>query len=259
MADSGDVQYRFQSMKVVRGREASTIRKMQSTGWELHSRNQGRLRTEMTFRRVKKPTPWRLIATLAIVALIVIATVGGVVALQSEEDVSGAASTSSSEGAGETPSEESTSPSEEPSATEPESPAPTEQPTPATDQVLTVANNPDLKTLLTTGENYSLSRTFWEAYEGRTIEFNGNVAYTMQHGNYETRFDFLVYAGDYSKTVANPGPSFQFRDVNFYDLNLQGRGSSVGTGDNLHIVAEVGEFESRSGLFLLEPVSTRLR
>ena len=58
--------------------------------------------------------------------------------------------------------------------------------------------------------------------------------------------------GDYSETVAGPGPAFQFRDVNLYDLNLQGRGSSVGMGDNLHIVAEVGEFESRSGLFLLE-------
>ena len=249
MADSGDVKYRYQSMKVIRGREASTITKMQSDGWELHRRDQGRLRTEMTFRRAKKPTPWRLVAALAVVALVVIA-VGGIVALQGEDNIPGEATTS--------PSQEPPTPA---TATETASPAPTQTqpPTPATDEVLTVDNNPDLQTLLTSGEDYNLSKTFSKTYEGRTIEFNGNVANTMPHGDYDTRFDFLVYAGDYSETVANPGPSFQFRDVNFYDLNLQGRGSSVGTGDNLHIVAEVGAFEPRSGLFLLEPISTQLR
>ncbi len=118
MADSGDVQYRYQSMKVIRGREASTIQKMRSDGWELHSRDQGRLRTEMTFRRVRKPTPWRLVAALAVVALIVIAVVGGVVALQGEDDVPGEATTSSSsERASEERSENATSPSQEPSET----------------------------------------------------------------------------------------------------------------------------------------------
>ncbi|WP_344305177.1 DUF4839 domain-containing protein [Nocardioides bigeumensis] len=256
MSDSGDAQYRYQSMKVIRGRESSTVKKMQSAGWELHTRDQGRLRTEMTFRRVKKPTPWGLVAALAAVAVVAIAVVGGIVALQGD-DVPDEATASSSEGVSQTPSETATSPSQEPSeeptATE------TESSTPVTDEVLTVENNPDLKTLLTKGEDYNLSQAFAKNYEGRTIEFDGNVAYTAPHGNYDTRFDFLIYAGDYSETVAAPGPSFQFRDVNFYDLNLQGRGSSVGTRDNLHIVAEVGAFEPRSGLFLLEPVSTRLR
>lgn len=255
MADSGDVQYRYQSMKVIRGRESSTVKKMQSAGWELHSRDQGRLRTEMTFRRVKKPTPWGLVAALA--AVVVIAVVGGIVALQGEDDVPDEATASSSEGGSETPSENATSPSEEPS--EEPTGTETESPTPATDEVLTVDNNPDLKTLLTKGEDYNLSQRFSKNYEGRTIEFDGNVAYSAPHGNYDTRFDFLIYAGDYSETVAAPGPSFQFRDVNFYDLNLRGRGSSVGMGDDLHIVAEVGAFEPRSGLFLLEPVSTQLR
>ncbi len=268
MADSGDVKYRYQSMKVIRGREASTITKMQSDGWELHRRDQGRLRTEMTFRRAKKPTPWRLVAALAVVALVVIA-VGGIVALQGEDNIPGEATTSPSQEpptpatATETasPAPTQTQPPTPATATETASPAPTQTqpPTPATDEVLTVDNNPDLQTLLTSGEDYNLSKTFSKTYEGRTIEFNGNVANTMPHGDYDTRFDFLVYAGDYSETVANPGPSFQFRDVNFYDLNLQGRGSSVGTGDNLHIVAEVGAFEPRSGLFLLEPISTQLR
>lgn len=265
MAESGDAQYRYQSMKVIRGREASTITKMQNNGWEPHSQNQGRLRTEMTFRRVKKPTPWRLIVAGAVATIVAIAVVGGIAALRGGNDAPDEATTSASEGASETPNENTPSPSQEPSqeptATETASPAPTQTqpPAPAADEVLTVDNNPDLKTLLTTGENYKLSRAFSKTYEGRTIEFNGNVANTMPHGDYNTRFDFLVYNGDYSETVANPGPPFQFRDVNFSDLNLQGRGSSVGTGDNLHILAEVGAFEPRTGLFLLEPVSTQLR
>lgn len=263
MADTG-VQYRYQAMKVVRGREARTIVKMQNEGWELHAQDQGRLRTTITFRRVKKPTPWRRIAAIA-VAAVVIAVVGGIAALQSRDDASRAATDTPSEGPSETPSENtptpSEGPSEEPTATQAEAMPPTltEPPASTGDETLTVDNNPDLKRLLTTGQDDDLSQAFSKAYEGRKIEFDGNVANTMPHGDYDTRFDFLVFAGDFSETVANPGPSFQYRDVNFYDLNLRGGGSSVGTGDNLHIVAEVGAFEVRTGLFLLEPVATRLR
>ncbi len=125
MADSGEVEYRYRSMKVIRGREAMTITRMQSDGWEFHSRDQGLLRSELSFRRVKKPTPWRLIAAFAVVAIVVIAVIGGVFALQGEEDVPGEATTSSSEGASETPSENATSPTVEPSQTVKATAAPT--------------------------------------------------------------------------------------------------------------------------------------
>ena len=62
MPDDGAVHYQYQSLKVIRGREARTIAKMQAEGWELHTQTQGRLRTDMTFRRMRKPVPWRLIA-----------------------------------------------------------------------------------------------------------------------------------------------------------------------------------------------------
>lgn len=265
MADNGDVQYRYQSMKVIRGREARTIKKMQNDGWELHTQDQGRLRTEMTFRSVKKPTPWRLIAAIAVVVILALAVVGGIAALQGGDDASNVATAPPSEGLSETPSENAPSPSQEPSEeptlAETEASAPTEtQPSaPAVDEILTVGNNRDLKMLLSSSEDYALSKSFSKTFQGRTIEFDGNVAASAPHGDYDTRFDFLIFGGDYSETVANPGPAFQFRDVNFYDLNVQGRGSSVGTGNNLHIVATVGQFEPRTGLFPLEPASTRLR
>lgn len=255
MADD-DVQYKYQSVKVIRGRAASTIAKMKDDGWELESQNTGTLRTDMTFRRVTTPTktPWLPLAAILGAGVLLLSAGGIVLAVQGRDDTPSATNTPSATAStpSEAPSEEATpTPSEEPTETQPTEPA--------TDEVLTIDNNQDVKTLLTSGEDYALSKAFAKTHEGRKIEFDGNVASAASHNGASTRFDFLIYTGDYSDTVANPGPSFQFRDVNFYDLNLQGRGSGVGMGDNLHIVAEVGEFEPRTGLFLLTPVSTRLR
>lgn len=45
-----------------------------------------------------------------------------------------------------------------------------------------------------------------------------------------------------------------------YGLNFRGHvPGRIGVGDNLHVVARVDHFERRTGLFLLEPVSTRVR
>lgn len=80
------------------------------------------------------------------------------------------------------------------------------------------------------------------------------------HGNYKTRYDILIGAGDFSETEA-PGPAFQFRDVNVtYDLHFKGDPpDTIGVGTNLHVTAEIDEYESSSCLFLLEPVETTVR
>lgn len=56
---SDDVQYLAHVVKTIRGREASTVSKLQSQGWEFVSETQGTLRTELTFRRVKPKDPFR--------------------------------------------------------------------------------------------------------------------------------------------------------------------------------------------------------
>lgn len=273
MADDAEVKYEHQSVKVIRGREANKIAEMQSQRWELVSQTQGKLRTEMAFRRAKKTDyrPWIGAGVLLAVGILLMGS-GALLGddePQPKEPPPAAASTESDDPTDDpsvTPSEpsESATPTEEQSA-EPSSESPTEEPTeeaseePDTDAVLTTANNQDLKRLLTSSENYALSKAFASKYQGRSVEFDGNVGDAASHDGASTRFDFLILTGDYSTTVVTPGPTFQFRDVNFYDLNVQGRGSRVGRGTNLHIVAKVGQFEQRTGLFLLDPVSTRLR
>ena len=133
--------------------------------------------------------------------------------------------------------------------------------TPVEAEHLTVENSADLAALLAEPD-YCADRiaAFASTYRGRIIEFDGNIAAMNRHGDSETRFDILLYAGDYSETVAI-GPAIQFRDVNYQDLHLTGPNApdSVGQGINLHITAEVGEYEAGSCLFLLNPVSTEVR
>ena len=133
--------------------------------------------------------------------------------------------------------------------------------TPVEAEHLTVENSADLAALLAEPD-YCADRiaAFAATYRGRVIEFDGNIAVMSRHGDSETRFDVLVYPGDYSETSVI-GPAFQFRDVNYQDLHLTGPDvpDSVGQGINLRITAEVGEYETSSCLFLLEPVSIEVR
>lgn len=46
-------------VKTIRGREASTVAKLENQGWEFVSQNPGTLRTELTFRRVKPKDPFK--------------------------------------------------------------------------------------------------------------------------------------------------------------------------------------------------------
>ena len=130
-----------------------------------------------------------------------------------------------------------------------------------TDEILTIDNCEDLETMLSLKDEFDpLIKEFAMKYAGRTIEFDGNTASVTQHGDYKTRFDYLIYAGDYSETNVS-GPSFQFSDVNYHDLHLTGDNvpDSFGVGLNIHIVATVKEYDENSGLFQLSPVSINMR
>jgi hypothetical protein len=128
--------------------------------------------------------------------------------------------------------------------------------------ILTVKNNADLAAVLAVkNETDPIVGEFAKKYAGKTIEFDGNIADMMPHGNYKTRYDILIYPGDYSETTAI-GPSFQFKDVNVvYDLKLTGSNipETIGRGQNLHITAVVEEYNENNGLFILKPISTEIR
>ena len=92
---------------------------------------------------------------------------------------------------------------------------------------------------------------FAEKYEGRNIEFDGSVDYCSPHGSFNTRFDFLLSAGDYN-TDSQIGPTFKFEDKSKADLHSDL--SAVGTGMNVHIIAKVEYFDSEHEIFYLNPV-----
>ena len=129
-------------------------------------------------------------------------------------------------------------------------------------ETITVENNEEFAALLQLKNEYDPSvKVFAEKYAGQEIEFDCNIAYMNYHGSFKTRYDILIVAGDYSE-VSMSGPYFQFNDVSVvYDLNLTGDNvpDYIGMGDNLHIIAVVGDYNEFSGLFQLDPVSTMVR
>ena len=129
-------------------------------------------------------------------------------------------------------------------------------------EILTVENNKDLASILAVkGNNDLIISEFAKKYAGKTIEFNGNIAHVMPHENYKTRYDFLIYAGDYSETSGSGGPSFKFKDVNVSDLHLTGSKipENIVAGQNIRIIAKVVEYNEKQALFFLTPISTEIR
>ena len=132
----------------------------------------------------------------------------------------------------------------------------------AGEEIITVENNEEFAAVLNAnGPGNQIFAEFAEKYAGRTIEFDGNIAYMSNHGDYTTRYDFLISPWDYSETSVS-GPNFKFEDVNVvHDLNLIGDNvpEYIGIGDNLHFVAEILYYNEASELFYLDPISTKVR
>lgn len=129
------------------------------------------------------------------------------------------------------------------------------------EEVLNVNNCEELAALLSLKDEFDPSiAEFASKYQGRAIEFDGNVAYVSPHEGYNTRFDYLIYVGDYNESEVS-GPSFQFEDVNYYDLHLEGDNvpDTFDVGLNIHVVAKIEEYDSGTGLFKLTPVEISIR
>lgn len=83
MTTATGVKYETRSVKTVRGLEARTRAKLEKEGWEFVSHEQGTVRSELTFRRPKPETPWKLIGAgggllaLLIVGSLIASAFGG--------------------------------------------------------------------------------------------------------------------------------------------------------------------------------------
>ena len=267
-------QYQHMSVKAIRGTEARTIAKWKTQGWELEHQNPGTLRTELSFR---KPKPRGLFDRLAQIAsqrsasfrglspvtqrrilgglagLVAVLVAVGVIAGISSAGADRAPQTGTS-----TKEPGASAPVKAPASEEPKA-TPTKAPEGSVDAALTLKNSKEFRELLAVGDYCSGTvARFASRNEGRTIIFDGAVADVAPHGDYDTRFDYLLSPGGIESTR---GPAFQFRDVNYLDLKLTGKNipDSVPEGTRLRITAQVDQYEARSCLFLLEPVSTQAR
>ncbi|MGW2769598.1 DUF4839 domain-containing protein [Streptomyces sp. NPDC001275] len=241
MAD--EIKYEYRTVRTVRGTDGLVISKMQKDGWELVGQAQGALRSTLNFRRPKKPLPWLLVGMAAAVLVIMAIVIGAASALgdggekKDESDKSTAAA------------------SEKPSAT----PTPTAAESAAA-KVITPQNNPEFAALLKADTCDDANLDFATRHEGETVAFNGSIVNMAPHGDYDTRYDFLLGPGDKGPNTV-VGPAFKYEDVNIFDLKLTGKKipATVGAGDKFRFVAEVGEFNADQCLFFLDPISTEVR
>lgn len=246
MAD-GQPQYEIKVVQAIRGTEARTIAKWQKDGWEITGQVPGTLRTEISMHR---PKPNLHVRTLTIaggvaavlgLALVLLNVLGG------DDEPTPAA---------ETPVAAATA--EETSAPVSQQTVPSTEAAPV---ALTPETNADLAALLAQRDSCDPSiPAFVEKYQGQQLTFPANIGYMQNHGGFETRYDILIVAGDYSETSA-PGPAMQLRDKNTVsDLNLVGDvPDAIGVGTNLLVTVEAAEWEESSCLLLLEPVETAVR
>ncbi len=129
------------------------------------------------------------------------------------------------------------------------------------EKTLTSDNNSELAYILTTKDEFDPKiKEFASKYAGKMIEFDAYTADVSQNEDFKTRFNYLIYAGDYGGGSVG-GPNFQFHDVNYSSLNLQGDNvpDSLGVGVNIHVIAIVGTYNEDNGLFELEPVAITMR
>lgn len=246
-----EVQYEQRTARAMRGLESRTIKKWQDDGWELVSQTQGKLQTEITFRR-PKPKSRRLLWIIGGAAFALILGTVITIGVISERDAP-----AESAGTTTSPTQEAREEEPEPEPTQAE-PASTAAPETA---VLTPETSPELAAILTLGDYCSPDiAAFAAAHSGDTIAFPGSIGAISPHEGATTRYDILIGAGDYSETSAL-GPAFQFRDVNTTnDMRWADNvPDGVGVGTNLGVTAKVDRYEDSSCLFLIEPVSTAVR
>ncbi|MET7761115.1 DUF4839 domain-containing protein [Streptomyces sp. NPDC005393] len=244
MAD--EINYEYKTVQTVRGTDGLVISKMEKDGWELVAQAQGMLRSTLNFRRPKKPQPWLLIGAAA-AALVILAIVIGAASALGDGD-----------GKKDEPDKSMAAASEKPSATATATPTAAES---AATEVITPENNPEFAALLLTEDTCGEANLdFATRYEGQTVAFNGSITHMAPHGDYKTRYDYLLGPGDEGPN-ATAGPAFKYEDINTGNLNLTGKKipATVGIGDKFRFIAEVREFNAAQCLFFLAPVSTEVR
>lgn len=108
---------------------------------------------------------------------------------------------------------------------------------------LTPENNADLASLLNASNpDAAVIKTFYENYRGRTIEFDGFVGASMLHSSYKTRYDLLIDAGDFNPDKSQ-GPDFRLVSIGTESISGGSSPAVFPAGTNIHVKAEVGDYD----------------
>jgi WD40 repeat protein len=235
-------KYETQKVKVLRGLEAKKISEFEKDGWELISQEKGKLRSELSFRRPKKPISKSTI--LGGLALVLIGVLGITYATLSETAVP---SNQSSETSVKEGTETKNDDEVVDSATEEE-------------QVLTVENSQDLKTLLSNSNDntYEFWDEFYKKYKSRTIEFDGNIALMEKNPDFDYTYDVLIEAGDYSETSSIGAPFRALRVVVPFGWKKTDQDDQITQGTNVRVVAKIWDYNEGQS-FDIKLVSTTVR
>jgi len=123
--------------------------------------------------------------------------------------------------------------------------------------IITVTNNAEFASILIINDHHnSAYDEFSKKYRGKVIKFDGHIRYVSQSTDYETLWDILLVNSDYiDEDTVSPGPLFQFKNVNSFDLGISDLDlpSFIKTGSNVSVLAKVGEYDYDSGIFRLSP------
>ena len=132
---------------------------------------------------------------------------------------------------------------------------------PAQSDVITTENNEEFKALLQTDDSSTITN-FIQKYKGQIIEFDGHIADITHYKNYKTKFDILIYGGNYLGAEQAPsGPNFKFVNITtvsnaaFNSFN----GENISKGQNIHIKAQIGNYNSTQELVYLSPIEVSPR
>lgn len=132
---------------------------------------------------------------------------------------------------------------------------------PAQSAVITTENNEEFKALLQTEDSNTIT-DFVQKHKGQIIEFDGHIADIAHYKSYKTKFDMLIYGGNYLGAEQAPsGPNFKFVNITtvsnaaFNSFN----GENISKGQNVHIKAQIGNYNSTQDLVYLSPIEVSPR
>ncbi len=155
--------------------------------------------------------------------------------------------------------EQSSTNTENSSSSTSSSPSTTETPSTSSsnsNKVITIDNNEEFNTFLQT-EDQNTIKDFIQKYKGQTIEFDGYIADLAKN---KSKYDILIYSGDYNPDEAT-GPNFKFVEIGLISNPVfkPFNGENIRKGQNVHIKAEVGGYNSTQDLIFLSPIEVSPR